>query len=82
MRARPQFGAATPPTGSPDAAPSSGLIADELWKLAELYKEGMLTDEEFAAQKARLLSPGSSLSFGELREARKPLKASTIGARR
>lgn len=57
FRAHPQFGATAPPTSSPDVAPSSGLIADELRKLAELYKEGVLTDEEFAAQKARLLSP-------------------------
>ena len=30
--------------------------ADELEKLAELHKNGVLTDEEFAAQKAKLLS--------------------------
>ncbi len=30
--------------------------ADELTKLAELNKNGVLTDEEFAAQKAKLLS--------------------------
>ena len=31
------------------------LIADELVKLAQLRDQGILTDEEFAAQKARLL---------------------------
>lgn len=37
-----------------DALPSA-LIADELRKLADLREEGILTDSEFAAQKARLL---------------------------
>ena len=36
---------------------SSHLIADELLKLAQLRNAGVLTDEEFAAQKAKLLSP-------------------------
>jgi hypothetical protein len=31
-------------------------VADELAKLAQLKEAGVLTDEEFAAQKARLLS--------------------------
>jgi hypothetical protein len=31
------------------------LIADELKKLAELRDAGVLTDDEFASQKARLL---------------------------
>lgn len=30
--------------------------ADELVKLAELHKSGVLSDQEFAAAKARLLS--------------------------
>jgi cbb3-type cytochrome oxidase subunit 3 len=30
--------------------------ADELAKLADLHKQGVLTDDEFAAQKAKLLS--------------------------
>ncbi len=34
-------------------APSS---ADELEKLSKLHKDGVLTDEEFAAQKAKLLA--------------------------
>lgn len=34
---------------------SDGLVADELRKLAELRDAGVLTDAEFAAQKARLL---------------------------
>lgn len=53
---------ATPPAAAPapvQAAPaaSSGpvSIADELKKLGELKEAGLLTDEEFAAQKAKLL---------------------------
>lgn len=39
-----------------DVASSSGGTADELEKLAQLKDKGVLTDEEFAAQKAKLLS--------------------------
>jgi hypothetical protein len=50
---------APPPVPAAPAAPAAptagGDVADELRKLAELRKEGILTDEEFAAQKARLL---------------------------
>jgi len=42
------------PTPTP-AAGSSPSVADELAKLAKLRAEGVLTDEEFAAQKAKLL---------------------------
>ena len=35
---------------------SGSSSADELEKLAELHKNGVLTDEEFADQKAKLLS--------------------------
>lgn len=61
FRSHPLFGQAM---GRPDPAPMTtqppteapnGLIADELRKLAELRAEGVLTDDEFAAQKARLL---------------------------
>jgi hypothetical protein len=38
-----------------DAAGSGG-VADELTKLADLHAKGHLTDEEFAAQKAKLIS--------------------------
>ncbi len=34
--------------------------ADELAKLAELKEKGVLTDAEFAAQKAKLVSPNYS----------------------
>jgi len=33
-----------------------GSVADELIKLSELQKQGLLTDEEFLAQKAKLLA--------------------------
>lgn len=36
------------------AAPAPS-VADELAKLAELHQQGVLSDQEFAAQKARLL---------------------------
>ena len=38
------------------AGSSSGGGADELAKLADLKEKGVLTDEEFAAQKAKLLA--------------------------
>ncbi len=44
-------------TGSPTASGSTAVpdVADQLRKLAELRDDGILTDEEFAAQKAKLL---------------------------
>lgn len=52
---------ASPPAPQPAAPPSptGGMSAEamqRLQELAELHKQGVLTDEEFAAQKARLLS--------------------------
>jgi hypothetical protein len=44
---------AAPPPG---AGPASA--ADQLSKLAELHKQGALTDEEFAAAKAKILGTG------------------------
>ena len=38
------------------ASASGGGSADELAKLAQLHDQGVLTDQEFAAQKAKLLS--------------------------
>lgn len=37
------------------AAAPAASVADELAKLAELHRQGVLSDDEFAAQKARLL---------------------------
>lgn len=48
-----------PPPPAPAAAPSSGSENDvlaQLKELAELKSQGVLTDEEFAAQKARILA--------------------------
>jgi hypothetical protein len=42
------------PTAAPAAAPAPDPIA-QLKQLGELHAQGVLTDEEFAAQKAKLL---------------------------
>ena len=43
------------PAAAPAAA-SDGDVTDELTKLASLHSDGVLTDEEFAAAKAKLLA--------------------------
>jgi hypothetical protein len=48
------FGAPAPAAAPPPAEPQPDL-ADQLRKLADLRDAGILTDEEFAAQKAKLL---------------------------
>jgi hypothetical protein len=53
FRSPPLFGAHTAP--SPAAAPSSS-VADEIAKLGQLRSQGLLTQAEFEAQKARLLN--------------------------
>jgi Short C-terminal domain len=50
FRSHPLFGKHQ---ASPSSAPPS--VADEIRKLGDLRSQGLLTDEEFAAQKARLL---------------------------
>lgn len=57
-----QAGAAAPPPAAvaepPASAAPAGLTAEameQLKKLAELHQAGILTDEEFATQKARIL---------------------------
>ena len=47
--------AAAPPGPAPAAGGPPVDVADQLRKLADLREEGILSDEEFAAQKARLL---------------------------
>jgi Short C-terminal domain len=48
---------APPPAGQPaPAAPAAPDPIDQLKELGELHASGVLTDEEFAAQKAKLLA--------------------------
>jgi hypothetical protein len=47
--------AAPPPPPAPAAAAPQGDISGELQKLADMRTSGILTDEEFAAAKAKLL---------------------------
>jgi hypothetical protein len=44
-----------PPAAAPAAAPAPDMI-EQLKQLGELHAQGILTDEEFAAQKAKLLA--------------------------
>jgi hypothetical protein len=48
---------AAPPAPAPAAAPAGGesSMIDQLKQLGELKAQGILTEEEFAAQKAKLL---------------------------
>ena len=48
-----------PAPAAPAAAPSAGISSDAMAKLQELgklHEQGVLTDEEFSTQKARLLA--------------------------
>jgi hypothetical protein len=48
---------AAPPAAAPAAAPSGGSdLMEQLQQLAGLHQQGILSDEEFAAAKAKLLS--------------------------
>jgi hypothetical protein len=60
VAAKQAAGAAPPPAAAtpPAAAAPAGLSNEamqQLQKLAELHKSGILTDDEFATQKARIL---------------------------
>jgi putative oligomerization/nucleic acid binding protein len=52
---------APPPPPPPPPAPAAGGISqdviNQLTQLGQLHDQGVLTDEEFAAQKAKLLGP-------------------------
>ncbi len=50
---KPQF--VPPPVVVPAAAPESNGLADELDRIAALHRDGTLTDDEFAAAKAKIL---------------------------
>jgi hypothetical protein len=53
--AAPQY-AAPAPAPAPAPPPSSGDMFEQLKQLAQLRDQGILTEEEFAAQKARILA--------------------------
>jgi hypothetical protein len=53
--AAPQY-AAPAPAPAPAPPPSSGDMFEQLKQLAQLRDQGILTDEEFATQKARILA--------------------------
>ena len=52
--APPPPAAAAPPAAAPPPAPAADPM-EQLTKLAALKQQGLLTDEEFATQKAKLL---------------------------
>ena len=56
FRAHPAFGTGGSDSRSASAPSSGSLVADELSKLAALHAQGVLTSEEFAQLKAKLLS--------------------------
>ena len=58
FRQHPEFGGNVQAitAEAPAVVGTSGLIADELLKLAQLRDAGVLTSEEFASQKAKLLA--------------------------
>ena len=46
---------APPPAAAPAAAPESADVTARLGELGKLHEQGVLTDEEFAQAKAKLL---------------------------
>ena len=58
MAPPPQEYAAPPPQQVAPAAPAPAEtdVYEELQKLGKLHADGILTDEEFAAQKAKILN--------------------------
>jgi hypothetical protein len=52
---QPAYVAPPPPAPPPAAAAAGGDVTAELERLAGLRNQGVLTDEEFAAAKAKLL---------------------------
>ena len=50
---------APPPQQAPPAAPAGGpSVADQLQQIAGLHQQGVLSDDEFAAAKAKILGGG------------------------
>jgi hypothetical protein len=54
-QAAPEAPAAAAPAPTP-AAPAGASVFDQLKELGELKSQGVLTEDEFAAQKAKLLA--------------------------
>jgi hypothetical protein len=52
---QPQYQEAPPPPPAAEPAAAPGLPIEQLKQLAELKDQGILTEEEFQAQKAKLL---------------------------
>jgi len=57
QQAPPQYAQQAPPPAAPAAAaaPAGGDVVSQLKDLAALKEQGILTDAEFAAQKAKIL---------------------------
>jgi outer membrane murein-binding lipoprotein Lpp len=53
---QPQYAPPQQQAPPPDAAPAAGpSMADQLQQIASLHQQGVLSDDEFAAAKAKLL---------------------------
>jgi Short C-terminal domain len=52
---QPQYVEQAPPPAAAPPAPAGESVIDQLKELGELKAQGILTEEEFAAQKAKLL---------------------------
>jgi hypothetical protein len=52
---QPQYVQEVPPPAAAPPAPAAESVIDQLKELGELKSQGILTEEEFAAQKAKLL---------------------------
>ncbi len=50
--------AAVPPTAEVPSEPAANSLADEFERLAALHRQGVLTDDEFALAKSRILNTG------------------------
>lgn len=64
MMKHAETSAQKPTTISPAAATAEGSVVEQLVKLADLQARGVLTEPEFQAAKARLLSGGEALTGG------------------
>jgi hypothetical protein len=49
----------TPPVVQATAGGADGGVAGEIRKLHDLHQQGILTDAEFAAAKAKVIAPGT-----------------------